>query len=116
MLRRRGAICQCSNGRLLLMNNIAAAFVEQLPAQRKQAARPPLPSVSRLLTPGDNRWPVTSGSPGLLPGLSAITKAPEGAGSPQRVVLLTLSGHVPRWGCSLGQGAIAFAGDAESCS
>lgn len=54
MLRRPGAICQCSNGRLLLMNNIAAPFVQQLPAKWEQGRAT---TASPLPTPGDGQWP-----------------------------------------------------------
>lgn len=43
MLRRPGAICQCSNGRLLLMNNITAPFPERLPASGSRDTRPQPP-------------------------------------------------------------------------
>lgn len=81
MLRRPGAICQCSNGRLLLMNNIAAPFVQQLPAkwgQGRAATASPLPT------------PLTAGGP--------VTWQPHGPRGPRG------TGHPPALG-SAGRGS-----------
>ena len=81
MLRRPGAICQCSNGRLLLMNNIAAPFVQQLPAkwgQGRAATAAPLPT------------PLTAGGP--------VTWQPHGPRGPRG------TGHPPALG-SAGRGS-----------
>lgn len=63
MLRRPGAICQCSNGRLLLMNNITAPFLRRLPASGSGDARPQPPRASPPLATGPGSSLVTCGSP-----------------------------------------------------